>query len=154
GDVDATDQENESNRTKQQDERLAKVADDGFAERSQANCPLRLRRIVRWELRFQRFDKCIEFRLRRGDREPGHEARSDLTMQTQATLWRRIRRPRHPRGQPHFVVALFGGRAEIAKSARHDADNAIGVIVEDYRFAENVRIGGKCSAPQTIADYG
>src|SRR5207248_290976 len=69
GDVDATDQENQSHRAEQQNERLTNAADYGFAKRNEARGPRRLRRIVRRILFFQRFNQRIEVRLRGRNRE-------------------------------------------------------------------------------------
>ena len=77
GDVDATDQEDQSYRAEQQNERLANAADHGFAERNQAHGPCGLCRILRRILLFQRFNQRIEVPLRGRNRETGLQARDD-----------------------------------------------------------------------------
>ena len=77
GDVDATDQEDQSYRAEQQNERLANAADHGFAERNQAHGPCGLCRILRRILLFQRFNQRIEMPLRGRNRETGLQARDD-----------------------------------------------------------------------------
>ena len=54
GDVDATDEKDQSYRAEQQNERLANAADHAFAERSQAHGPCGLWRIFLLILLFQR----------------------------------------------------------------------------------------------------
>ena len=58
-------------------------------------------------------------------------------MHTQATLRRRKWQAGKAGSQPRFCVALFTVGAHIAIAARHDADNAIWIVVEQKRFAEN-----------------
>ena len=77
GDVDATDQEDQSYRAEQQNERLANAANHGFAERNQAHGPCGLCRILRRILLFQRFNQRIEVPLRGRNRESGLQARDD-----------------------------------------------------------------------------
>jgi hypothetical protein len=77
GDVDATDQEDQSYRTEQQNERLANAAYHAFAERNQVYRPFGLWRIVSWILLFQRCNQRIESPLRGRNRETGPQARQD-----------------------------------------------------------------------------
>ena len=60
GDVDATDQEDQPYRAEQQNERLANAANNGFAERNEANGPCGLCRILRRILFFQRFHQRVQ----------------------------------------------------------------------------------------------
>src|SRR5579871_187243 len=82
GDIDATDQEDQSHRAEQQNKRLANAADHTFAERSQAYAPCGLRRILGWIFLFQRFNQGIDMRLGGRDRETRLQAGDDLSMQT------------------------------------------------------------------------
>ena len=82
GDVDATDQEDQSYRAEQQNERLANAADHAFAERNQAHGPCGLCRILRRILLFQRCNQRIEVPLRGRNRETGLQARDRSTLQT------------------------------------------------------------------------
>src|ERR1700722_16942387 len=74
-------------------------------------------------------------------------------MDTQATLRRRKWQAGKAGSQPRFCVALFTVGAHIAIAARHDADNAIWIVVEQKRFAENVGIGCEFAPPQTVAQH-
>src|SRR6202046_3228760 len=69
GYVDATDQQDQSYRTEEQNERLVNAADHAFAERTQAHGPCGLCRILRRILLFQRLNQRIEVPLCGRNRE-------------------------------------------------------------------------------------
>lgn len=48
---------------------------------------------------------------------------------------------------------LLARQPHVAKPARHDAHNAIRVIVQTQRPAENVRVGSEFLPPQSVADH-
>src|ERR1700729_1402575 len=74
-------------------------------------------------------------------------------MHTQAALRRWKWQAGKAGRQPRFCVALFTVGAHIAIAAWHDADNAIWVVVEQKRFAENVGIGCEFAPPETVAQH-
>src|ERR1700733_9059210 len=110
GDVDATDQEDQSYRAEQQNERLADAANNGFAERNQAHGPCGLCRILRRILLLQRFHQRIEVPLGGCNRETRLQARGDRsTLQTYPALRSRKRESGHARSQPQFRNLLLAG---------------------------------------------
>ncbi len=109
GDVDATDQQDQSHRAEQQNERLANAADHAFAERTQAHGPCGLCRILRRILLFQRFNQRIEVPLRGRNRETGLQARDRATLQTCTAQRGRKRQTGHAGRQPRFRFPLLAG---------------------------------------------
>jgi hypothetical protein len=152
GNVDAADEENQAHRAEEQNERLANAADDHFAERNHAYRPLGLRRIVFRILLLQRFNQRIEVRLCGGDGETGLEPCEDHSMQTQSAPRRRVRQTGIAIAEPQFRILLVAGRALIAKSARHDAHDAIPVVVEAQGPADDVPVGSELPSPEPVAD--
>src|ERR1700733_22354 len=110
GDIDATDQEDQSYRAEQQNERLANAANNGFAERNQAHGPCGLYRILRRILLLQRFNQRIEVPLGGRNRETRLQARGGRsTLQTYTVLGRRKRQHAHASSQPQFRILLLAG---------------------------------------------
>src|SRR5437868_442426 len=110
GDVDATDQENQSYRAEQQNERLANASHDGFTERNQTHGPCGLCRILPWIFLFQRFTQRIEVPLRGSNRDTVLQAREDRsTPQTEIALRRIKRHPGKAGPQPQCHILLRAG---------------------------------------------
>src|SRR5271163_325188 len=152
GDVDAAYQQDQADRAKEQDERLANVADKSLGQGSEVESPFGLGRIIRRILLFQRRNQGIETPLRGLRRETRLKARDGLEGKTRAAHRRRGGVAEKSGSRPHIGTALLAGLALVAKAGGHDADNMKGIVVKAQTFAENVRVGAKCALPEPIAE--
>ena len=116
---------------------------------------MRLGRIVLWILLFQRRDQRIEAPLRGRNRETGLQARDD---RSSADAYSRRGggngSPAKPAANHSSVFCSSSGRALIAKTSRHHADDMINVVIQAQSLADNVRVGSEFPPPQPVADHG